>query len=199
MQFERFTDFPSVYHEPKRYDAYVSRVEEHWRSLGWEKVPAGDEPMIKAAWLSLVQPRGKGMIIPKPSRAWRGKRLAQHQQQPELEAEFTLKLLAAFRRCTRPGERLWVIDWQHSWYYFNPQGDITVATRDEWAKPVLPDGDSYNYVAPDFRFGVITGWRETGPVTLFGANLLAAFDADPPKRFMRVCGTGKHRRGEPTA
>ena len=43
------------------------------------------------------------------------------------------------------------------------------------------------------------GWRETGPVTLFGAGLLAAFAADPPAEFLRVCGPGEQRHAEPGA
>lgn len=56
--------------------------------------------------------------------------------------------------------------------------------------PVLPDIESYNYVAQDFRFGVLTGYNKCWFVTLFGASLLAAFAADPPERFLRACGTG---------
>ena len=82
----------------------------------------------------------------------------------------------------------------HDCYYFNPHAGITAATRDEWAMPILPDGDSNNFLAPDFRFGIITSWRYTGPVILFGAELLAEFDADPPKEFLRICGPGKGRK-----
>src|SRR4051794_39874013 len=127
---------------------------------GWRPIPPGDEAAIKAAWVARLQP-GDEVVIPKPSRTWRGRALARHRA--ELEAEFAGKLLVAFRRCTRPGERLWVIDWQHGWYYLDPH-----AAAGERPVPALPDGDSYNYVAPDFRFGVVTGWRDTGPVTLFG-------------------------------
>jgi uncharacterized protein DUF2716 len=183
VRFERFSDLGDT-----------SGIKEYWRSVGWEEIPVEEEPAIRAAWIAHLQ-RGHEVVAPKPYRTWKGNALAWHRQEPELEVEFTLKLLAAFRRCTRPEERLWVIDWQHTWYYFDPHGGITVATRDQWAKPVLPDGDSYNYVATDFRFGVVTGWRETGPVTLFGAELLAAFAADPPERFMRVCGPGEQENG----
>lgn len=108
-------------------------------------------------------------------------------------------MLAAFRRCTRPGERLLAIDWQHAWYYLDPHAGITAATRDEWAMPVLPDGDSYNYVAPDFRFGSLTGWDRNWSVTLFGAELLAAFAGDPPERFLRACDPGQVAEAEPGA
>ncbi len=155
---------------------------------GWQLVPHADEAAIKAAWISHLQPSDK-VVIPCPSRTWRGQALACHRPRPELEAEFADKLLAAFRKVPRPGERVWVIDWQHSWYALDPHA-ATVAER---PVPALPDGDSYNYVAPDFRFGMVMGWRETGPVTLFGAELLAAFAADPPDEFLRVCGPGKQR------
>jgi hypothetical protein len=190
MEFQRFADFPNAILEGERYERYIEEIEAHWWSLGWQIVPKADEPAIKWAWISNLEPGGE-LIVPKPSWSWSGQALARHLQQPDLESEFTLKLLDAFRRCTRPGERLWVIDWLHSWYYFDPHGGITVATRDEWAKPVLPDGDAYNYVAPDFRFGVIMGWRVTGPVTLFGADLVAALAANPPEGFLQACGPGK--------
>lgn len=191
MRFDRFADFPNARYDGERYRQYMARIREHWRTLGWQEVPEADVPAIIEAWRSHLQP-GTQVIIPRPCRTWRGRALARVQQEPELESDFTLKVLSAFRRCTRPGERLWVIDWQHTWYYLDPHGGITAATRDEWALPVLPDGgDEYNYVAPDFRFGLIMRWRVTGPVTLFGAELLAAIDADPPEQFLRVCGSGE--------
>lgn len=152
---------------------------------GWQPMPPEDEATIKAAWALHLQP-GNELVIPTPSRTWQGHSLALHREQLELEAEFAGKLLIAFRRCTRAGERLWAIDWQHQWYYLDPH-TATVASR---VFPALPDGDSYNTVASDFRFGVIMGWRETGPVTLFGAELLAAFAAELPQEFLKVCGPG---------
>jgi hypothetical protein len=193
LKFERFADFPSVYREPLDYDAHMAKVKAHWASLGWQEVPCEEVEAIRDSWRAHLQPNEK-LVIPRPSRTWRGEALARHRADPNLEVDFTLKMLSAFRRCTRVGERLWVIDWQHSWWYFDPHAGITVATRDEWAKPMLPEGDGYNYVAPDFRFGVVEGWRETGPVTLFGSELLLAFDADPPEQFLRVCGPGKRKR-----
>ena len=158
---------------------------------GWQPVPPGDEPAIRAAWTAHLQPADE-LVVPAPSRSWQGQDLAQHR--PTVEAEFAGKLLAAFRRCTRPGERLWVIDWQHAWYSLDPHS----ASVEGRPVPALPDGDSYNYVAPDFRFGLVMGWRDTGPVALFGADLLAAFAADPPAGFLQVCGPGQQRQAEPS-
>ncbi|MGL6097443.1 MAG: hypothetical protein ACRC7O_16800 [Fimbriiglobus sp.] len=61
----------------------------------------------------------------------------------------------------------------------------------------LPNGDAFHVVAPDFRFGLVMGWPETGPVTLFGTELLAAFAANPPTEFLQACGFGEQRCVEP--
>ena len=161
---------------------------------GWQPIPPGDEAAIREAWAAHLQP-GDESVVPVPSRSWRGQSLARHRERPELEAEFAGKLLVAFRRLTQPGERLWVIDWQHGWFSLDPHA-ATITGR---VYPSLPDGDSYNTVAVDFRFGVVMGWQETGPVTLFGAELLAMFAADPPTEFLRVCGPGEQRQAEPVA
>ena len=152
---------------------------------GWQPIPAGDEEAIRAAWTAHLQPVGE-LVIPPPSRSWRGQALARHREQPELAAEFACKLPAAFRCCTRPGERLWVIEWQHAWYALDPH-----VASGGWLYPPLPDGDACDVVAPDFRFGFVSGCRENSPITLFGAELLAAFATDPPAEFLRACGPGE--------
>ncbi len=192
MRFHRF-NIPGAYPDAEPYFRYMEEVKRHWRSLGWEEIPSTEESDIKAAWSSSLQPHGE-VEIPKPSRQWELKGLIGLDEQ--VETEFTLKLLAAFRRCTRPGERLLAIDWQHAWYYFDPNGGIQAATRDEWAMPVLPDGDSYNFLAPDFRFGVLTGWQREGPLIMFGEELLSTFVADPPQQFFRSCGPGAKARSQ---
>lgn len=187
MRFHRF-----VISDASPYFAQMERIEQHWRSLGWQAVPKEDEPAITDAWATHLEQVPGAVTAPKPSRSWHHVSIAElgpHAE--EVEAEFTLKILAAFRRCTSQGERLLAIDWLHSWYYFDPHGAISVATRDEWAMPVLPDIESYNYVAQDYRFGVLTGYDKSWFVTLFGANLLAAFAADPPKQFLSACGWGE--------
>ncbi len=158
---------------------------------GWQPIPAGDETAIRAKWTAHLQICDE-LVIPTPFRTWRGQALAQHRGRPHIEAEFAGKLLAAFRCLTRPGERLWVIDWQHAWYYLDAH-----AASGAWPVSALPDGDSCNLVDPDFRFGVVMGWRETGPVTLFGNELLAAFASDPPAEFLRICGPGELRQFNP--
>jgi hypothetical protein len=174
--------------DPPLTYADFAQVRHRWHSLGWSEVPSADEAGIQALWVQHLQPAGvRNVVVPNPSLSWsRLPRLTE-----AIEAEFTLKVLAAFRQCARRAERLVAIDWQHVWYYFDPRGGIKRATRDEWAVPVLPDGDAYHYLAQDYRFGVVTGWRCGGAVTLFGEALLSAFSVDPPKRFIATCGPGK--------
>lgn len=149
---------------------------------GWQHVRRQDEEAIRAEWVSRFQP-GAELIVSPPAWTWQGEALAEHSH--AVEAEFAEKLFAAFRLCTRPGERLWVIDWQHDWYYLDPH-----SATGERPVPTLPDGDATNYVTPDFRFGLVMSWSEAGPVTLFGADLIAEFADNPPQEFMRLCGQG---------
>ena len=189
MRFHRFA-VPSAYSDPTAYETCMERVRENWRSLGWEEIPRTDEAAITAAWTAHLE-CDIGVTVPTPSRRWKHVSTRElGERADEIEADFTLKILAAFRCCTQPGERLLAIDWLHSWYYFDPHARISAATRDEWAMPVLPDIESYNYIAADFRFGVLTEYNECWSLSLFGADLLAAFEANPPRRFLSVCGSG---------
>jgi hypothetical protein len=154
-------------------------------SSSWQPIPPADEEAIRAAWVTHLQPVAR-LVIPLPSRTWKGQALARHRERPGISTEFAGKLLTALRRCTSPGERLWIIEWQHAWFYLDPH-----AATDELPYQALPDGDACNIVAPDFRFGFVSGWRVTGPVTLFGRELLDAFASDPPTEFLRVCGFGR--------
>jgi hypothetical protein len=142
---------------------------------------------VKAAWIAKLQPGGE-IRLPAPSVTWDVRPISRLEQQlaDEAEADLTLKLLAAFQLCTRCGERLLAIDWQHGWFYFDPHGGVTSAARDEWAMPILPDIDSYHFVAPDFRFGV-GGCCVRRRLWAFGEELLAALNLDPPRVFNQAC------------
>ena len=130
---------------------------------------------------------GGDPVFPPPSRTWDLTPLTRvPSKAEEIEAELTMKMLAAFRRCIPPGERLLVIEhWQHVWYELDPHGGITAATRDEWARPILADGDPSHFVAKDLTFGVSADWR--GRLTVFGEPMLAALESDPPGEFLRLC------------
>jgi hypothetical protein len=172
--------------EPPRTSADFDWLNEHWKSFGWQLVPKADERAITDAWSTKCE-RGSKVVLPSPFCTWDISALwGLEDRADEIESEVTLKILIAFRRCVHPGERLLVIDWMHSWYYFDPFGGITEATRDEWAYPILPDEfEPHYFLARDFRFGVSadTGRR----LTIFGADLLDAVALDPPFQFLRLC------------
>jgi hypothetical protein len=96
-----------------------------------------------------------------------------------------MKMLAAFRRCVAKGERLLVIGhWQLDWYEFDPQGGVSAATCDEWARPILT-GEAFHFVAKDLSYGTHHDWR--GRITMFGRELFAALEPNPPREFLGVC------------
>ena len=184
MQFDQF-DAPDCYQD---FDDFKS----HWQNYGWYEIPKSAERKVTTDWQTNLETNGK-VEIPTPSRRWDNvSTRAMGELAEEMEEDFTLSLLTGLRRCTRHGERLLAIDWQHPWYYFDPHAPITRSTRDEWAMPMLPDVDSYNFVALDFRFGVLTGYDSRWFVCIFGTELLSAFADEPPKRFLRHFGQGSY-------
>ena len=70
----------------------------------------------------------------------------------ELESDLNGRMLAAFRHCLSPSERLYALDWQHPGYWFDPHGAFDPSDPDGWKVPVFPAGDYYIEIsAPDFN------------------------------------------------
>src|SRR5262249_38612630 len=101
-----------------------------------------------------------------------------------LEADLTVKVFRALRACTRPGERVFGLDWNHPCYLFDPHHPGAAAGPDPWPVPVLPNGDHYVFLAPDLRFGIDASCVEQ-TICVFGRPLLDALMADPPLLFDR--------------
>ena len=87
----------------------------------------------------------------------------------ELLETFALDL---FRKITKPGERMYALDWQHDSYDFDPRLEMD---RDEsfgeWIIPIFPNGDYYIFLTKDFSniwFG--HPWEKT--ITLIGDELI---------------------------
>jgi hypothetical protein len=104
-----------------------------------------------------------------------------------LERDCYGKMLRAFQQCLAPDEFLYVLDWQHDCYRFWPHRLPTDASAAMWKVPLLPDGDYYHFLAPDFRLGVLgylyglSGNEQDEPaLCIFDDTLIRAVAADPP-------------------
>ncbi|GII27812.1 DUF2716 domain-containing protein [Planotetraspora mira] len=73
--------------------------------------------------------------------------------------------------CTRPGEFLYWLDWNHAGYRFDPHR-VSGPGRPRWPGAVDPDGDYYLYLTSDLRLGTFGHpWEDT--LCVFGEDLLA--------------------------
>jgi hypothetical protein len=83
--------------------------------------------------------------------------------------EFAISL---FHNISRPGDRLFALDWQHECYDFDPRKEMDRDEFGDWIVPVLPNGDYYIFLAKDFNnvwFG--HPWEQT--ITLIGDEMVA--------------------------
>ena len=163
-----------------------------WRKKGWEELNSNDENLIWDTFEKRIDINGANE--PAPSRTWDisvafGLDEIAFQ---DLESELTLKALDALRQCTRPGNRLYALDWNHPCYFFNPHNDITDSFRDSWAVPILPNGNNYYFVDHDFHFGIL-GRYNNRTICVFGKDLVVAIERNKPKIFeklIRIDGKG---------
>jgi hypothetical protein len=182
MRYQRFA-------EPRRR-ADFEPIYLNWYSLGWRRLDDIEVMRsIKAAWAAKFGDFGLwgiDPVFPSPSRSWDIRALFPLTYRSEaIEAEFTLKLLDAFRRLVPKGKSLLVVGhWQLQWYEFDPHGGVSAITRDEWARPILTD-EAFHFVARDLSYGTHHDWR--GEITIFGSELLAALEQDPPREFLKTC------------
>lgn len=71
----------------------------------------------------------------------------------------------AFRAILKPQHRIYVLDWQHTSYKFDPHESTA------WLLGIFPDGDYYIYLADDFSFGTF-GHPWQASLCVFGKSLL---------------------------
>src|SRR5437016_5141711 len=113
MRYQRFA-------EP-RTEPDFEPIERQWFSLGWQPLDKIDHMLaVRAAWTAKFGDYGfwgADPVLPRPSRTWDLKHLyPRTERTDENEADFTMKMLTAFRRCVPKGERLLVIGhWQLQW------------------------------------------------------------------------------------
>ncbi len=90
---------------------------------------------------------------------------------------------------TRPGEKLYALDWNHCAFLYDPRKDEEQRSEEQidengekWfaAFPFyFPDGDYYFFLDEDFRFGYLGHpWRKE--IWVFGAELLPGIEKIAP-------------------
>lgn len=165
-----------------------------WERLGWREMSHGQMDEEWKEYEKRTERQGE-FITPTPSVTWdispiylRGK---EHLER--LESDLTLKALKALKKCTRLGEELLALDWNHPCYFFDPHGGVVDGHPDSWAVPVLPNGDHYIFLAQDFRFGILGNCVEM-TMCVFGQELLDAFATDAPLIFKKPTWTVEERR-----
>jgi hypothetical protein len=79
--------------------------------------------------------------------------------------------LNIFDKISKPGERLYALDWQHECYDFDSRQDMDRNEFGEWIIPIFPNGEYYIFLTKDFNniwFG--HPWEQT--ITLIGDNIV---------------------------
>ena len=59
--------------------------------------------------------------------------------------------LTLFRSVSKPGERLYALNWHHQCYDFDPRLEMDRDEFNEWIIPIFPNGDYYIFLTKDFH------------------------------------------------
>lgn len=111
----------------------------------------------------------------------------------ELYQDLEQSILKAFCECMDKIEYLYVLDWQHTSYLFNPYLDSTRNEFDELPIPLYPNGDYYLFLNKTMSWGYLAHpWEQT--ITLFGHEIIIAVGKYRPKLFSKVIKRSKGNR-----
>ncbi|MCF2527019.1 DUF2716 domain-containing protein [Yinghuangia soli] len=134
-----------------------------------------------------------GITEPKPSITWSLDRLRDDPGDLKLD-----RLVDAVQdglvKCSRPGESLWILNWNHTCYRLRPDLPATDMflpvvvegrSRKGWPLSPYPDGDYFIFLAEDLRFGTFGHpWEHS--LCVLGAELLEAVQDDVQQVLQRV-------------
>jgi hypothetical protein len=180
----------TVAHDTFRRDGEASRAVERERR-GWRNMGDRQEDDVWGEYgARFGYPAERDFHTPTPSATWDISPIYLRTEEDftSVEDNLTRKALAALRRCTRPGEELHVLDWNHPCYFLDPHA--AADDGESWPIPVLPNGDHYIFLAPDLRFGLIGNCVEQ-TICVFGRELLEALADDPPLLFRKPAPTAE--------
>lgn len=97
--------------------------------------------------------------------------------------------LDAFKEITSVDEYILALDWQHKCYWVNPRSEFEKDEFGEWTIPIFPNGDYYFFIQKDFKWGYLGHpWERS--ITIFGKELINAFDKHKPRMFCKILRQG---------
>ncbi|NMH74024.1 DUF2716 domain-containing protein [Bacillus sp. RO2] len=97
--------------------------------------------------------------------------------------------LDAFIETTLVDEYILALDWQHECYWVNPRLEFEKDEFGEWTIPIFPNGDYYFFIQKDFKWGYLGNpWERS--ITIFGKELINAFEKHKPKMFHKILRQG---------
>lgn len=182
-QYQTPPDLTTADERFAHFRAIMDRRAADLQQVGWRQLSPVEETQLEAQ-LRIRYPLGNSQP-PEPHATWDISVIyASESNYTELETDLNLRMLEALRECTEPTEEIYAIDWQHDWYSFNPHTLRSGGAPYEWAVPILPDGDFYQFIPNDYRFGVY-GFPQTNSIVICGHEFLAAVHSNPPKVFSR--------------
>ena len=82
--------------------------------------------------------------------------------------DYALKL---FQSISKPGDRLYALDWQHDSFHFDPRKKMDRNEFEEWIVPVLPNGDYSIFLTKDLK-NVWFGHPWEQAITLIGLEIV---------------------------
>jgi hypothetical protein len=99
------------------------------------------------------------------------------------------KALDAFKESTLVEEYILALDWQHECFWVNPRLEFERDEFGEWTIPIFPNGDYYFFIQKDFKWGYLGHpWERS--ITIFGKELINAFDKYKPSMFRKILRQG---------
>lgn len=99
------------------------------------------------------------------------------------------KVLLVFKENTVSDEYIMALDWQHECYWVNSHLKFNRNELDEWTIPIFPNGDYYFFIQKDFKWGYLGHpWEKS--ITIFGKELIDAFDQHKPEMFHKILRQG---------
>lgn len=142
------------------------QMAEHLAKPGWsmlddnDPVWAGFSEMYKFRPSTLAE-NWPGIAEPIPSRTYG----IQHFYGPDfnqLTKELSEYYLACFKTVIPKGQSLFVLDWHHTCFVFDPHAGFEFESMEEWPISPLPNGDYYIFLTEDLKGGFFGHpWEQT--------------------------------------